>query len=245
MDRLVYEAFIFHVATSLPFQYHTMTSDEIEQAFALAENNLGQHFDSPLPCDPDSPVLGAPPQLFRCIYTIYRLYQDRPTKVLEPDTFEALENDILRWDQSLSVPSACDYNGMEDNPGKCDLGPWHQMAQKRQTAVIGLRLYVLGCRILLQRISIGNNRRDHSTIGQLIQEGMDAVKQLQPGIDYFAEYYCWPFYVIGTFLQQFTDRDCLMTQILAFAEATNNGTMRRLYEILRIHWNSSQLSLPG
>jgi hypothetical protein len=244
MHRLVYEAFIFHVATSLPFQYHTMHPGEVDLAFALAEDKLGRHFNSSLPCYPDSPVLGAPPRLFRCIYTIYRLYQDSSRDGLDHDIFQKLQNDLLQWDQSKAAPSACEHDGMEHNLEKCDLGPWHQVVRKGKTALIGPQLYLLGCRILLQRMVCSNNRRAHSTIGQLIQEGMDAVKQLQPDIDYFAEYYCWPFYVLGTSLQHATDRECLMAQILAFYEATNNGTMRRLSEILRTHWKSSHLSLP-
>ncbi|KAJ6097043.1 hypothetical protein N7499_001417 [Penicillium canescens] len=244
MHRLVYEAFIFHVATSLPFQYHTTYPGEVDLALALAEDNLGRHFNSPFPCYPDSPVLGAPPQLFRCIYTIYRLYQDSSRKEIDHDIFQKLENDLPQWDQPTAAPNACEHDGMEDNLDECDLGPWHQMVRKSKTAVIGPQLYHLGCRILLQRMACSNNRRAHSTIGQLIQEGMDAVQQLQPDIDYFAEYYCWPFYVLGISLQQPIDRGCLMAQILAFSEATNNGTMRRLSEILRIYWKSSRLSLP-
>jgi hypothetical protein len=244
MHRLVYEAFIFHVATSLPFQYHIVYPGEVDLALASAEDNLGRHFNAPFPCYPDSPVLGAPPQLFRCIYTIYRLYQDSARNRIDHDIFQKLENDLPQWDQSTAAPNACELDGMEDNLEKCDLGSWHQMVQKSKTAVIGPQLYLVGCRILLQRMAWSNNRRAHSTIGQLIQEGMDAVKQLQPDIDYFAEYYCWPFYVLGISLQQPTDRECLMAQILAFSEATNNGTMRRLSEILRTHWKSPQLPLP-
>ncbi|KAJ5775008.1 uncharacterized protein N7511_000019 [Penicillium nucicola] len=247
MHRLVYEAFIFHVATSLPFQYHTLDHCQVNAAFAIAETNLGGHFHSPLACYPDSPVLGAPPQLFRCIYTIYHLYRDIPPNDLDLEVCQKLENDLLRWSQSAAAtaPSAYDYDGLENNVEKTDSVSWRQAAWKSQTAVIGPRLYVLGSRILLQRMVYSNISKAHSTIDELIQEAMSTVKQLQPDIDYFAEYYCWPFYVLGINLQHSVDRQCLMAQIWAFHEATNNGTMKRLSEILSTHWNNSQSTLPG
>jgi hypothetical protein len=75
-------------------------------------------------------------------------------------------------------------------------------------------------------------------IDQLVTEAMSVVQQLQPARDYFAEYYCWPFLVLGLSLEHPPDQGFLMSQILAFWSATNNGTMRRLADMLRLYWQS-------
>jgi hypothetical protein len=77
-----------------------------------------------------------------------------------------------------------------------------------------------------------------SIIDELLKEGMTAVKDLQPALDYFAEYYCWPLYILGTHLVETSERDCLLAQIRGFWIATNNGTMKRLGKILRSCWGS-------
>ncbi|KAJ5948078.1 hypothetical protein N7466_001093 [Penicillium verhagenii] len=71
---------------------------------------------------------------------------------------------------------------------------------------------------------------------ELLEEGIAAVRQLQPKQDYFAEYYCWPLLTIGMNLQHQPDRDMLMSQVRAFWIATNNGTMRQLADKLLVCW---------
>jgi hypothetical protein len=74
------------------------------------------------------------------------------------------------------------------------------------------------------------------TIDQLLPEGMDMVRQLQPDEDYYADYYCWPLLAIGMHLKSAPDRELLLRQVWAFWTATNNGTMRRLADMLDFLW---------
>ncbi|KAJ5737852.1 uncharacterized protein N7483_002977 [Penicillium malachiteum] len=71
-------------------------------------------------------------------------------------------------------------------------------------------------------------------------EAIRAVRDLQPGSDYFAEYYCWPLLTIGMHLERQDDQEMLMGQVRAFWMATNNGTMRQLADILELYWTSTQ-----
>jgi hypothetical protein len=76
------------------------------------------------------------------------------------------------------------------------------------------------------------------SISQLAQESMDNIRQLRPAQDYYADYYCWPFLVIGMNLGDKRERDSLLRQVRSFEAATNNGTMRRLVDILRLYWET-------
>jgi hypothetical protein len=246
MYRLVHEAFIFHVATSLPFQSHSAYAPDIDSAFALAENYLDQYFHIPLPPHPDSPVLGVAPQLFRFSLTIYRLYHNRSHKRPNAEICLKLEKELARWDGCTTRALSREHNVFQGGQLDCKRGAhasWHQLIRKKNhTAVLGPRLYVIGCRILLQRMVNGHQKKADPIIDKLLGEGMGAVRDLQPALDYFAEYYCWPFYVLGTHLVEPLERDCLLAQIQAFWTTTKNGTMKRLSETLRLFWKSSPAS---
>lgn len=239
MNRLVHESFIFHVATSLPFQRNGESASPIESAFELSENHLGQYFHIPQLSYPESPVLGVSPQLFRYTAKVYRLYQRFSSD--EPDwtTRDQLETELAWWDHWTKTALPYSPDGLLMDRGDCNHvahASWHQMVEKDRTAVIGPRLYFIGCRILLQRMLNMDQSRPDGVIVELLREGMSSVRALQPALDYFAEYYCWPFYILGTQLVDASDRHCLLAQIMAFSAATNNGTMKRLSEILHLHW---------
>ncbi|KAJ5831719.1 C6 zinc finger domain protein [Penicillium riverlandense] len=238
MHRLVRESFIFHVATSLPFQQMASPNAEIDSAFSLAEDTLGQHFHIHSPSHPDSPVLGVPPQLFRCIYTIYRLYQECSRRGVDIDHCRRLEQELIWWDHLMMdrPTSGRDQSGDDNCVAKGALD--HPNAYSSSPPFIGPRLYVLGARILLQRMVIPGLTGSDPVIDQLVTEAMSVVQQLEPARDYFAEYYCWPFLVLGLILEHPPDQGFLMSQILAFWSATNNGTMRRLADMLRLYWQS-------
>jgi hypothetical protein len=72
-----------------------------------------------------------------------------------------------------------------------------------------------------------------TSIPGLVSEGVQLVGSLQPAIDYYAEYYGWPIYVLVRFASRKQDRDILLARVEAFYEATRNGTMARLAEMLR------------
>lgn len=215
MQRLVRESFIFHVTTSLPFQQEDRHHRDIEGALALAEEGISHYIDPQCAPHVESPVLGFKPQLFRCIYIIYRLYRLSDRDRVSLKTCQRLDDELYRWD---------DHNILT-------------MASPTNIAGVEHKLYIIGCRILLRRMS-PSPLTPVLSIPQLAQEGMDIIHRLRPAQDYYAEYYCWPFLVIGMNIGNPRDQDSLMRQIRSFEIATNNGTMRRLKGILELYWNT-------
>ncbi|KAJ5323231.1 hypothetical protein N7476_001831 [Penicillium atrosanguineum] len=215
MQRLVRESFIFHVTTSLPFQEKDRDHRDIEGALALAEEAVSQHCGPQCVTHLESPVLGFQPRLFRSVYIIYRLYRMSDRDRVSLETCQRLDDDLYQWE---------DYT----KPA---------MASPANIACVGPKLYILGCRILLRRMS-PSILMPALSIPQLAQEGMEIIHRLKPAQDYYADYYCWPFLVIGMNVGDPRDQDSLMRQVRSFETATNNGTMRRLVEILKRCWNT-------
>ncbi|KAJ5765107.1 hypothetical protein N7520_004666 [Penicillium odoratum] len=238
MHRLVRESFIFHVATSLPFQDEHLHQMEIESAFCLAEEAVYPHFLTDSSYHSDSPVLGFPPKLFRCIYMVYRLYQTSQWGSVPLETFQNLDHDLLRWNNHITAPkfdTLLDRKSDPIVPNGSIVCSCPDIEKPSHPATLGPRLYILGCRILLHRMSSAC-KGDKPSLGRLLQDAITAVQQLQPKQDYFAEYYCWPLLTIGMSLEHPSDQDLLMSQVHAFWVATNNGTMRRLADKLLLYW---------
>ncbi|KAF7170955.1 hypothetical protein CNMCM5623_003402 [Aspergillus felis] len=213
MPRLFLESFVFHVATSIPFQLTSSASAPIDSAFSLAETILEVLCQPHISVDATSPVLGVPPKLFQYVYTIARMYQEYPNGVSVRQCRE-LEQDLRRWDTLMAGTAAPEL-------------------------LAGPRLYVLCARILLNRlIYLAGNQPDH-LVSELVSHAMVLVTQLQPAQDYFAEYYSWPFLVLGTCAEKQSDRNILLSQIQGFWQATNNGTMRRLENMLTAYWTNN------
>ncbi|RHZ45552.1 peroxisomal copper amine oxidase [Aspergillus thermomutatus] len=210
MPRLFLESFIFHVATSMPFQHTSAQSTTIDSAFSLAENILEVLCRPHISVDATSPVLGVPPKLFQYIYTIARMYQQYPDGV-DLSHCEELEQDLRRWDTLMAGTAAPEV-------------------------LAGPRLYVLCSRILLNRLTHPAGNQPDNLVSELVSQAMILVTQLRPAQDYFAEYYSWPFLVLGTCAEKQPDRQILLSQIQGFWQATNNGTMRRLENMLTAHW---------
>jgi hypothetical protein len=114
-----------------------------------------------------------------------------------------------------------------------------------QSTVIGPKLYVLGSRVLLQRMAGAVLAPKDIGAEGLIPEAMRVIQQLQPKTDYYADYYCWPLLAIGINLFSSSDRDLLMSQASAFWKATNNPTMRRVIDMLRVYWQSHDELVVG
>lgn len=254
MHRLARESFIFHVTTSLPFRDEVAIVDppfsaagacqfEIDSALGLAEEAIREHFHVDMFSYPNSPVLGFPPQLFRCIHTVYRLYQTSNSDQVSLQLCQRLHNDLCRWDTrleaSLTELSSVDLGTTKGNETATATIEHRQSQPLDQSTLIGPKLYILGCRVLLQRmIDAGLPASVDMGADELCHRGMKLIRQLQPRRDYFADYYCWPLLVIGINLRSSCDRDLLLTQALAFWKATNNPTMRRLIDMLPVYWQS-------
>lgn len=240
MYRLVQESFIFHVATSLPFQSHHESQREIDIAFQLAEDAVCLHFRPEDLFYSNSPVLGFPPKLFRCIYLTYRLHQRYRSKAVDLEACQDLDQNLQRWNHQIKTLE----NASADISGDGPEMERRIVSSERPDNILpspglflGQRLYILGCQILLYRMAPGDTSSE-SKFFKLIQEAIDAVRALQPGHDYFAEYYCWPLLAIGMNLDTQPDRELLMSKAHAFWIATNNGTMKRLVNILDLYWDS-------
>ncbi|KAF4159502.1 hypothetical protein CNMCM8927_006578 [Aspergillus lentulus] len=213
--RLFLESFMFHVATSIPFQLTSTQSTTIDSAFSLAENILEVLCRPQISVDATSPVLGVPPKLFHYIYTIARMYQQYPCGV-DISYCNELEQDLRRWDTLMTGTATPEV-------------------------LTGPRLYVLCSRILLNRLMHPGSQTDNF-LSELISHAILLVTQLQPAQDYFAEYYSWPFLVLGTCAEKHSDRQILLSQIQGFWQATNNGTMRRLENMLTAYWTNGKSS---
>ncbi|KAJ5706579.1 C6 zinc finger domain protein [Penicillium malachiteum] len=244
MYRLVQESFIFHVATSLPFQQGHLDQVEIETALQLAEDAAHSHFQPEDSFYANSPVLGFPPQLFRCIYMTYRLYKDSLSKRVDKTLCQSLDRDLERWSDHIAklASGSCEGSDRELENRSSSIMPISSKGKHLQMssyAFLGQRLYVSGCRILLHRMSPAEGMSE-SAFEALMSGAIEDLRLLQPGSDYFAEYYCWPLLTIGMNLEHRADREMLMSQVRAFWVATNNGTMRRLADILDVYWKSIQ-----
>ncbi|OOQ88925.1 hypothetical protein PEBR_09864 [Penicillium brasilianum] len=260
MYRLVRESFIFHVTTSLPFRDGIITARsppstddscyfEIESALSLAEEEIRENFCADKIFHPYSPVLGFPPRLFRCIYTVWRLYQtskfDQPSMHL----CRQLEKDLCRWDSRLAA-SVMEYSRAELTTQKGNETPVRSTANRNGQALnrstaIGPKLYILGSRVLLQRMVGAGLAPTDIGAEELIHQAMRVIQQLQPTTDYYADYYCWPLFAIGINLCSSSDRDLLIAQASAFWKATNNPTMRRVIDMLRVYWQSHDELVVG
>ncbi|KAJ5626459.1 hypothetical protein N7528_003886 [Penicillium herquei] len=244
MYRLVQESFIFHVATSLPFQQGHLDQVEIEAALQLAEDAADSHFQPEDFFYANSPVLGSPPQLFRCIYMTYRLYKDSLSKRLDTTLCQSLDRDLERWSDHIAklASRSSERSDRELTDSGSRIMPASNKENKWQIssyAFLGQRLYIFGCRILLHRMSPTEGMSE-SAFETLMTGAIENVRLLRPGSDYFAEYYCWPLLTIGMNLEHQADQEMLMGQVRAFWMATNNGTMRRLADILDVYWKSTQ-----
>lgn len=232
MYRLAHEAFIFHVTTSLPFR-DDACHFEIESALSLAEEAIREHFHVDTISHPYSPVLGFPPQLFRCIYTVYRLYQTSRFDQASIQLCQRLDKDLCRWDSRLEA-SLTEFSSADLGTEKGN----ESSVPRHQSTLIGPKLYILGSRVLLYHMAgAGLASTDMGAEG-LIDQAMRVIQQLQPRTDYYADYYCWPLFAIGINVRSSRDRNLLLTQASAFWKATNNPTMRRVINMLRVYWQS-------
>ncbi|OJJ31458.1 hypothetical protein ASPWEDRAFT_32090 [Aspergillus wentii DTO 134E9] len=239
-QRLILEAFIFHTATSIPFQPAT-NSALIDSAFSLAEYNLEAFFHPETPLHAGSPVLGVPPRLFGYIREVALMYREYPVEGVNVIRCCELEYTLRQWDKE-TVTKCLSYGEMDTQNLLDPILSFNTPTNSPNALLLGPRLYVLAARILLNRMTSSESHTKNTNTNPcyraLVSEAMNLASQLQPSSDYFAEYYGWPFFVLGISVTQKSDRDCLMSQIWAFWEATRNGTMRRLVDMLLDYWRT-------
>lgn len=233
MLHLMLEAFIFHATTSIPFQQPLVQSAIIDSTFPLAERALEQSFRRSETCLYASSIIGVPPKLFGYIREIVLMHQRHSVEGADILRCYELELILNYWDKDhTSLPRLPSYH--EASPETLSLGP---------------KLYILASRILLRcLINLSSNPTSteihtNAHILSLVSDGVFLITQLQPSTDYYAEYYCWPILVVGISTVDKLDRQCLLSQVMAFWKATRNGTMRRLVDILTRYWGDEYMGV--
>lgn len=233
LRRLVLEGFIFHTATSVPFQPLSDQQSNLDEAMRLAQSRLASMFSEGTGENPDSPVLGVEPQLFvlvRELSLMHREYEQsglgRNRRLQRGQTLSAMQEQLSQYRRLYSKPPY-DFQGYSAlSPGTSDNSP----------LFVGPLLYITAAEILLSEISGNTAAVDHISpalsVPNLVLEGVQLVKQLEPTKDYYAEYYGWPIYVLAKFVTHDQDRKCLLSQVNAFWQETRSGTMARLADIL-------------
>ncbi|KAE8406503.1 fungal-specific transcription factor domain-containing protein [Aspergillus pseudonomiae] len=224
MSRVILESFIFHATTSIPFQQTIKPPEPVEAALSLAETKLQEMYKWKVPVYPESPVLGAPPKLF--------LYAREIALMHERSSAEGI--DIARCHELQQLLSHFSHCGV-DQPQPSPESDW-LAATTHTPLLLGPRLYIVVSKILLEHMINSNSATADSSLQELVCEGMSLVSKLDPSTDYYAEYYCWPMVVLGTYTTDDAHRDCLLSQAMAFWKATRNGTMRRLVDMLTTLW---------
>lgn len=234
MLHLMLEAFIFHATTSIPFQQPLVQSKAIDSAFPLAERELEESSHCSETCLHASSVIGVPPKLFGYIREIVLMHQRHSVEGVDIVRCYELECILDYWDGYLTIPFPRSPSCSATRPKPLSLGP---------------KLYIIASRILLRYLInfsfsptiIAIHADTH--IPSLVSEGVFLITQLQPSIDYYAEYYCWPILVVGISTVDQLDRECLLSQVMAFWKATRNGTMRRLVDILTRYWRDGNMDV--
>ncbi|GAB1200452.1 hypothetical protein APSETT444_009825 [Aspergillus pseudonomiae] len=224
MSRVILESFIFHATTSIPFQQTIKPPEPVEAALSLAETKLQEMYKWKVPVYPESPVLGAPPKLF--------VYAREIALMHERSSSEGI--DIARCHELQQLLSHFSHCGV-DQPQPSPESDW-LAATTHTPLLLGPRLYIVVSKILLEHMINSNSATADSSLQELVCEGMSLVSKLDPSTDYYAEYYCWPMVVLGTYTTDDAHRDCLLSQAMAFWKATRNGTMRRLVDMLTTLW---------
>ncbi|KAB8216341.1 fungal-specific transcription factor domain-containing protein [Aspergillus novoparasiticus] len=224
MARVILEAFIFHATTCIPFQQTTKQPEPVEAALSLAETRLQEMYRWKVPVHPESPVLGAPPKLF--------VYAREIALMHERSSVEGI--DIARCYELQQLLSHFNECGFEESTHSSE---YDQLATTTYTPLLlGPRLYIVVSKILLEHMINNNSSTTDTSLQELVCEGIRLVSKLDPSTDYYAEYYCWPMVVLGTYTTDSAHRKCLLSQAMAFWKATRNGTMRRLVDMLTTLW---------
>ncbi|KAL2785536.1 hypothetical protein BJX66DRAFT_347412 [Aspergillus keveii] len=216
LRRVVLEGFIFHASTSVPFDsLPNHQTANLDFAIQLAQGALDT-ISNPaygLLEHADSPVLGAPPGLFVLIRKISLMHRQHDLGRADYDCrFQRCQELHVQLSQYRYLHQkgafSTEFSDITDGGGT---------TPSNNPASLGPMLYILAAEILL---------------ADMLQ-GVQLVGSLQPAIDYYAEYYGWPIYVLVRFASRKQDRDILLARVEAFYEATRNGTMARLAETLR------------
>ncbi|GES65997.1 C6 zinc finger domain protein [Aspergillus terreus] len=224
MRRVTLEAFIFHAATSVSFQPLPDQDPNVELALTLAEHALQGVFSRGTPNHSDSPVLGVPPRLFLDIREISLMHMKHDEEY-NPIHYLRLLSDIEAIEKELLANCNSDPNGPISVdltvPAINRLATYGPRPCASDTFLLGPQLYLVSAKILLTDMSQRYNHMCSYDMHELVREGMRLVDQLQPSVDYYAEYYSWPIHVLARFVSSQHGRDLLLAKVQEFWEETS------------------------
>ncbi|RMZ81715.1 hypothetical protein DV737_g2419, partial [Chaetothyriales sp. CBS 132003] len=146
------EAFVFHVATSIPFQDPFPTPALVNEVFPRALLILEQLWLESKMDYPYSPVLGAPPMLFAYVRQVALFYSQFRSQTLDVRQCQSLEEDLKRWSDDNNIADSYTVN-VVDFADFADASLGLTCPSDRQDAsqsFFGPKLYVLAARILLK-----------------------------------------------------------------------------------------------
>lgn len=226
MLRLILEAFIFHAATSIPFQQPLAQPAAVDSAFSLAERTLEEYFPTEICLCPSSPILGVPPKLFGYIREIMLMHQRSPVEGVDIMRCYDLEQTLGQWDQGLT------RRDLDSQDPHISQFPSSYLAKNSPKLYIIASRILLGCLITLASGTASTDANADAYMQTLASEGVRLITQLEPSTDYYAEYYCWPILVVGRSTVNEHERESLISQVMTFWKETRNGTMKRLVDIL-------------
>ncbi|KAH0847646.1 hypothetical protein AYO21_02924 [Fonsecaea monophora] len=242
---LTLEAFIFHAATSIPFQHPSPTPPGlVDEVFVDAQLILEQLWLENTMNYSLSPVLGAPPMLFSYVRQVALMYSQFRSRRFDIGRCYRLDQDLRQWsDENIPNSDAVKVVDSASYPNQ-DLSLSLLIDPNiTNQSYFGPKLYSFAARLLLRNMiahSLGLRGQLLSThLSDLLSIMMLLVRHIEPSVDYFAEYYAWPFYCFGVCVDDEQARELLMSKIMGFWKTTRNGTMRRLADILREGWEHS------
>lgn len=232
---------MFHTSTTTSFLRRPQNTKLVDEAFTEAQNILEELEDNGVFVATHSPVLGASPSLFAFVRQISLLHNRFKKGEVRLDECLALTTRFERWCQSKYPLSMLEdmpdgYHGSL-NPG---FVPPAHLDLKPEQLLVGPTLYALAGRlILLYMVQHLGDDSDHD-VPLLLVKAMNIINHIEPSLDYFADYYCWPFFCVGMTLapSDVDNRTMLLDKVLSYWDMTRNGTMWRLASMLKSAWGA-------
>jgi len=186
MQRLVLESFFFHASRRPLFEKVAARSKAVSEAISLVQELCTSDELLANPAWSTSPLLGPKPKLFTYVYQLSLLQKQTALNAGDVDHCLHLEAELLDLESSLTDSDSLSENRDRDGCGN--------------DATLGVQLYILACRLLLNRILHGfSTISNHALVTQALR-----IIHLVPavGLDYHASYYLWPLSIIATSISQ-------------------------------------------
>lgn len=187
MQRLVLESFFFHASRRPLFEKVPARESAVSEAISAVQELCASDELLANPAWSTSPLLGPTPKLFTYVYQLSLLQNQTVLSAGDVDYCLLLEAELL------DLESPIDPGSLSENRDGCN------------NVILGVQLYILACRLLLNRILEGFSKLSSHA---LVTEALRIIIHLVPaGSDYHASYYFWPLSIIATSISQLVGHD--------------------------------------